>query len=357
MFSPLFESSGAGKPDLLKESSHAHRQLAFAYSKVCEPYYETHFDKFNRLFRYFQEGPEKRVKVGEHYTEEERLELLAWGSQAAYGNVDEVFGPRPHMPNENWFPWTAHELGTPFRDLQRKWDRWFLVRCTTQDYARIAYCHYAEEIMKRNNLDYLDPKKAEKEKSWTECVKEEREKNPGYTDNDILIMKLTQIDYLAQVSQTFTAGLDEYDIEMRDVHMVWYILGALVTIAVFIPLLIVLCKYAQRLRALELARRKKMEPQELEVFDKDFLAKFREQARQRYLKYLEEKKQKEQAERERQIHLASIQEIRNQFRKARAQNFTRRTNLTIVPADLGKKDNTKDSISPVNEVDPNENVI
>ena len=71
--------------------------------------------------------------------------------------MDEAFGSRPLMPNENWFPWTAHQLGTRFKELQFKWDNWFLVRCTSPDYARHAYVHYAEIIMKRNNIDFMDP--------------------------------------------------------------------------------------------------------------------------------------------------------------------------------------------------------
>ena len=93
------------------------------------------------------------------------------------------------MPNEKWFPWTAHQLGTPFRDLQLKWDEWFLRRCTSQDYARYGYVHFAEIILKRNNIYYKDPKQDKLESEWTECIKEQRTVN-NLNANDEMVMKL-----------------------------------------------------------------------------------------------------------------------------------------------------------------------
>lgn len=214
--------------------------------------------------------------MGEHYADQERLELLAWGSQAAYGDVHKYWGDRPHLPNENWFPWTAHELGTEFKDRQEKWDRWWNVSCTSHAHAMHAYNHYAEEILKRNSIDHKDPAQDAKEAEWTECVKNVRAANPIYTDNDIMIMKLNYIDFKVQVSRTYVAGLDDFDIQLIHTSMTWYILATLITMAVFIPCLIVLCKYAWKLRQLEIAKNRKSTPQELEVFDKDFLNRFRE---------------------------------------------------------------------------------
>ena len=111
---------------------------------------------------------------------------MAWGSQGAYGNVDEHFGPRPRLPNR-FFPYTFPEY-TPFEDLQAKWDRWFEKRCVRLDDARMAYIHLAQKIMDRNNIDHTDPNKAKIEKEWDECVTEEMKH--GHTDNDILIMKV-----------------------------------------------------------------------------------------------------------------------------------------------------------------------
>ena len=62
------------------------------------------------------------------------------------------------------------------------------------------------------------------------------------------------------MSKTFSGGLDEFDIEMKDVAMVWYIIAVLITIAVLIPCLIVCCKYSCRLRAMDIARRNKLTP-------------------------------------------------------------------------------------------------
>ena len=112
--------------------------------------------------------------------------------------------------------------------------------------------------MQRNGLNYKSPEQDEKEKAWDDCIKEEREKNPRYTDNDIMVMKLIQIDFSAQVSKTFTAGLDEYDIQMRSPRMLWYIIGVLSTIVIFLVMLIFCVRYAMKLRALEIAKRNKL---------------------------------------------------------------------------------------------------
>lgn len=42
--------------------------------------------------------------------------------------------------------------------------------------------------MDREGIDYTDPEKAEKEKAYNECIKEEMEQ--GHTKNDILSTKL-----------------------------------------------------------------------------------------------------------------------------------------------------------------------
>ena len=58
----------------------AKRRLNSGISHFCYPYYETAFAKFNRYFRYFQDGPLQSVKYPENYSEKEKDELLAWGS-------------------------------------------------------------------------------------------------------------------------------------------------------------------------------------------------------------------------------------------------------------------------------------
>lgn len=146
------------------------------------------------------------------------------------------------------------------------------------------------------------------------------------------------------VSRKFSHGLDDFPIEMPVIYMKWYILTAFLTIIFLSCLLYACCRYAWRLRQWDLAHFRKIGAlkEEIEVFDKRFLSRFREQARQRYLKFLEEKKQQERDQKEREKHMAEVQDIRNSFRRARAQTFKRRTNLTIAPEDVGKQEPTTD---------------
>ena len=82
-----------------------------------------------------------------------------------------------------------------------KWDRWFDKRCIRAVDARKAYIHLAITIMDRNGIDHTDPKKEELELAWKVCIAEE--KSFGHTDNEILGMKLSYIDFMEGASRTF----------------------------------------------------------------------------------------------------------------------------------------------------------
>ena len=109
----------------------------------------------------------------------------------------------------------------------------------------------------------------------------------------ILGMKYTWIDQLEGQSQKFKKGLDEFDVEMKYVHMKWYLIGAFIVGVVFFFVLIAVCKYACKIKIDEIRAKNKIDSidnlQENEVFDRHFLKNFREQARQRYMKFLLEK--------------------------------------------------------------------
>lgn len=274
-----------------------------------------------------------------HYSEEERAELLAWGSQGAYGNVDDWFGERPTIPNE-YFAYTFPQY-TSFDEVQRRWDKWFEKRCIRLDDAREAYVHLAKEIMDRNGIDHTDPEKEKIQKEWDECILEEL--SHGHTDNDILSMKIVQIQYAEDISrsQNFLSSRD-FDTQLEDIHMKWYVVGALLLNLLLLLILALLCRYClldkwikarrerKRLLKEEMeAELREMNQEEMQVFEKDFLKNWRRKARDMYLKQLFEKKLLEAVRKEKEKKMVQIQNLRNIFRLARARNYPRRTNLTV----------------------------